>query len=116
MTNFLKVFSKLESLKEVLENEEKNIFSDAKFALELNEIINLVDVDFIGSSELEDFRIPDAEMKPKLLGITRGVKRYHPDKKLVNRNFLFMKTKGVYNFLIASPPKEEKIKMGFGID
>ena len=110
--NLAKLLARLTALKN---NLPKNPVH-RKYADEFNSI--LVGLEKISTEDLNEFKIPDHEIKPQLMSwnyLTGGNKKYSSES-YCQRDFLLMKIDGVLGyFTLILQPTETKEKLGFNI-
>lgn len=113
----IRSYSRLNSLKKNLSND-KAILVDEKYVLDYHEILSKLSQ--ITSSDLDEFRVPDCELKPTQIGghydnETGEIDVQYSQERYCEKTFLFSKLDALLQYFSIKYLSEEKRNIGFKV-
>ncbi len=113
----IRSYSRLTSLKENIANE-KSIIVDEKYILDYHDILNKLSQ--ITESNLDEFRIPNCELKPSQVGghyddETGEIDVQYSQERYCEKTYFFSKLDALLSYFSIKYLSEEKRTIGFDV-
>lgn len=113
----IRSYSRLTSLKENL-SADKSIFVEEKYILDYHEILNKLSQ--IAGSNLNEFQIPNCELKPTQVGghyddETGEIDVQYSQERYCGKTYFFSKLDALLSYFSMKYFSEEKRKIGFDV-
>jgi len=108
-----KLFARLSALKGNI--PERGWGVPEKYVSEFNSILE--ELQNNSGEDLDDFKIPDNEVRPRVTSVNMGGKKTYSSERFCDKEFISMKIDGVLSyFTLLLQPKEIQNKMGFSVE
>ena len=111
--NLAKLLSRLSALKANIPQRGWGV--SKKYVDEFNLILE--ELRKITDEELNEFKVPDNEVRPRMTSVSYGGHKTYTDEHFCDREFILMKIDGILGyFTLLLEPIEVKNKLGFDVE
>jgi len=87
----------------------------ARFVEEFNSALG--ELERISGEDLKEFKVPDDEVKPRLLSVDMGGSRKYSSERYCDKDFISMKVDAVLGyFTLILQSDEKETKLGFHVE